>query len=302
MTVVITTTGRPTLEHAVASALAQVGTIVEVVVVVSGDDELLQDVRTRLAPQVVVIGTGKPCNANVARNLGIGAATGHYIALLDDDDYWQPEKVRVQVAALEAAALPARTICATAYRVEGRYDDEVWPVRPPRAGEQMGDYLFTKDSVRRLPVGFQTSTIMAARSAFLACRFDEALSIHQDWDWLVRAVDVEGFQVAFVDRPLSVYRYGRSGSATRRTQWQQSRDWATSGDAPLSPRSRGDFLLTVTLSFASTQASIVQMAGLVRLALVGGRPGLPALLLALPRIARGFIRRALERTRGERSS
>jgi glycosyltransferase involved in cell wall biosynthesis len=289
VTVVIPTVGRATLTAAVASALEQADVDVEVVVAASGDARLASEIGPLLPPGVRVVHTDGRGSANVARNAGIRVARGRYVALLDDDDRWAPDKLGKQVRALEGATRPSETICATAYGLEGRFQGEVWPVRPPRPEERMADYLFRRSSLRRRPVGFQTSTILAPRAVFAACAFDEDLPIHQDWDWLIRATDRHGYDLAFVDEPLSVYRYGGDGSTTSRTRWQQSRDWALG--APMSRRARGDFLLTVSMTFASSQGSVADVASLLRTAYTAGSPGVCASLLVVPRIARGLLRR-----------
>lgn len=75
----------------------------EVIVVNDGSPD---DTAAVLAPQVASghIRYLEQSNRGqaVARNRGIAAARGKYIALLDDDDLWPPEKLSWQVAALEA--------------------------------------------------------------------------------------------------------------------------------------------------------------------------------------------------------
>ena len=49
-----------------------------------------------------------------ARNKGIRCSTGKYVAFLDADDLWQPEKLKNQVAELEAH--PDAALCYTSAR------------------------------------------------------------------------------------------------------------------------------------------------------------------------------------------
>jgi glycosyltransferase involved in cell wall biosynthesis len=104
VTVVVPTHSRWDLlsTAALPSALGQEGVELEVVVV---DDGSTDDTAQRLAdlgePRVRVVHHGRPRGVAQARNAGIAAAQGEWIALLDDDDLWSPRKLRTQ---LDAAA------------------------------------------------------------------------------------------------------------------------------------------------------------------------------------------------------
>lgn len=98
-----------TLKRAIDSALAQVGVSVEVVVIddCSTDDtveiaESYSDPRVRLIRQAQNGGPGK------ARNAGIAAATGRWIATLDSDDAVKPERILSMI--LKAKALDAQVV------------------------------------------------------------------------------------------------------------------------------------------------------------------------------------------------
>lgn len=105
VSVVIPTYNRaPTLPRALESTLAQTIDDLEILVVDDGSTDdtasvlaTYQDVDSRVRPVVHATNQG----ANVARNTGIEHARGEYIAFLDSDDEWHPEKLERQLAALE---------------------------------------------------------------------------------------------------------------------------------------------------------------------------------------------------------
>jgi hypothetical protein len=94
-----------TLEETLDSALAQTHRRIEVVVVDDGSTDGTAAIANAAAardPRVRVISIP---NAGVAtaRNIGIAATSGAYVAPLDADDLWHPDTLRKQLAALEAA-------------------------------------------------------------------------------------------------------------------------------------------------------------------------------------------------------
>lgn len=108
VTAVITTHKREpaVVERALKSILAQTHSNMEVIVV----DDSPAEFAMREAVAQMVRGYGvtyipheKCQGACVARNTGLSHATGEFIAFLDDDDEWKPEKIALQLAAFEDA-------------------------------------------------------------------------------------------------------------------------------------------------------------------------------------------------------
>ena len=105
-----------TLRRAINSVLAQTYSHIEVIVV---DDNIANDEFSKALHSVLneykgddrvrLVTQPQHINGAEARNAGIRAAQGEYIAFLDDDDEWLPEKTEKQVACLENN--PACSIC-----------------------------------------------------------------------------------------------------------------------------------------------------------------------------------------------
>ncbi len=116
-------------------------------------------------------------NAGVAaaRNAGLAAATGDFIALLDQDDLWEPRKLRVQLACLNERSEVGWVTCRSRWVLEPGTTPPSW-ARPEWFEEPQ--------------VSFVTSAMLARRSAFESVgEFDPSYVVGSDTDWMVRAQD-----------------------------------------------------------------------------------------------------------------
>jgi glycosyltransferase involved in cell wall biosynthesis len=90
--------------HSLPSALAQEAVRLEVVVVDDGSvDGTARRVEHMADERVRCIRLEKSRGAAAARNTGIAAARGDWVAFLDDDDLWSPRKIRAQLDSLGSA-------------------------------------------------------------------------------------------------------------------------------------------------------------------------------------------------------
>lgn len=229
MSVVVPTVGRPELARALRSVRAQRTTVpVELIVVNDGGPgtELPGDV---LDLADTVLRTSGRRGAPHARNMGIAAAAGEVVALLDDDDEWLPDKLDTQLALWRDAAEPALSIVSGRQLfVDARTGAESRPGPDQLIGndESVEHYLFR----RRPPSGgrptMTTPTLLLARDLAVAVPWDEELTRHQDWDWLVRLGRKSG--TTFIQAPDPVVRIhlGSAASISATTDWSASLKWA----------------------------------------------------------------------------
>ncbi|MBN1906277.1 MAG: glycosyltransferase [Deltaproteobacteria bacterium] len=95
--------------RAITSVIDQIYRDIEIIVI---DDASTDNTIERLhefGSGIKIIRHQKNVGVSAARNSGIRSATGEYIALLDSDDYWLPEKLEVQIAFFMAH--PDAVIC-----------------------------------------------------------------------------------------------------------------------------------------------------------------------------------------------
>jgi glycosyltransferase involved in cell wall biosynthesis len=200
-TVVIPTYQRPELvQQAVQTVLAQTFQDFEIIVV---DDGSPEPIRLSTADdRVRVIRHETNRGPSAARNTGIRAARGELVAFLDSDDAWLPRKLEKQAALMENTAYGA---CVTGYE----YDtEEGCSVEIPRK---------PKSWLRELAMGCRLSpgtTLAVRRTCYEAVGFyDEALTRHEDYDWLLRFV--QKFEIGVIGEPLArVCRAGQPSGTT----------------------------------------------------------------------------------------
>jgi glycosyltransferase involved in cell wall biosynthesis len=113
VSVVIATRDRPEMvREAIDSVYAQtLDGDIEVIVVADQSEPDLGLVRQEEGRSTRVISNTRSVGLAGARNSGIEAATGEYVAFCDDDDLWLPEKLERQVAALAAAPGAGLSTC-----------------------------------------------------------------------------------------------------------------------------------------------------------------------------------------------
>lgn len=179
VSVVIPTHDRWTLlgMHALRSALSQEDVSLEVIVVDDGSPHEAPHVEGLEDPRVRVIRHDRPRKAAAARNTGIAAARGVWLAFLDDDDLWAPTKLRTQLEA--AATSGAAWVYTAAVTVDP--DGTVLELEAAPAAEDLDALLLTGNHV---PGG---GSGVVARASLVADvgAFDEDQLFLADWDlWL----------------------------------------------------------------------------------------------------------------------
>lgn len=297
---VIPTRNRPQLVvRAVGSVLSQTYAAVEAIVVIDGPDpateaalEDLNDSRVR------IVRLGQSAGAAEARNLGVGHAAGEWVAFLDDDDEWLPEKLTLQMRlALSAPCQFPVISCRLLARTPTR--EYVWPRRLPNPGEPVSEYILARRGLFQGEGVVSTITLLARRELLLRVRFEPRQRRHQEWDWIFRASHLPGFDLVFVDQPLCIWHMeeGRPSISTM-SDWQYSREWIERIRPLITPRAYAAFLLTVVTALAARSGSRWNCLSLVREAVARGKPAAIDLLLfmgivAIPEDSRRRLRALL---------
>jgi glycosyltransferase involved in cell wall biosynthesis len=193
VSVVIPTCGRPAmLVEAIESALAQTRPPAEIIVATSDPVKETEAVVGKLGRPVVVMRSAAP-GPSAARNRGIERARGMYVAFLDDDDLWHPEKLAVQMEFLEAhpevAMVSSRVV---------PFGAEILIRRGPWVTGDLYPRLFMESFVA-------TPSVVVRRDVFERVGgFDLRYMRAEDYDLWLRIAD--GFITAHLKAPLAWFR------------------------------------------------------------------------------------------------
>ena len=114
ISVIIPTYNRAqTLLKALATVAQQTFADYEIIIVDDGGTDDTEDrVKDRYGERIAYIKKQQNAGLSAARNTGIREARGTYIALLDDDDEWLPEKLALQIKLIQQDATIGLCIAA----------------------------------------------------------------------------------------------------------------------------------------------------------------------------------------------
>lgn len=185
---------KETLQRAVHSVLTQTLRDLECIVVDDGSQPCTAGFLTDAKDdRLRLICHASNKGASVARNTGIRAAKGQWIAYLDSDDEWLPTKLAEQLTVLRPDIRCISYCRATVAQPDG--SERHRPEKPWDAGCLL-EYLVADG-------GFiQTSGLVHHSS--LALDFHQEMFPFDDWDWLMRQT-ANGAILTFL--PAVLYRY-----------------------------------------------------------------------------------------------
>ncbi len=188
--VIITTYGAPNhLSRAINSVLNQTVSNIEIIVVDDNSPESKERTDTTKVMEdyininsVIYIQHPKNLNGAVARNTGIGVAKGKYIAFLDNDDFFMPDKIEKCVNAIEnnaeADIVLTNVVVIRNGGIHALIDIEDREYRP-------------FDALRNVNLLGTGSNLFLTRKVCCQIQgFDESFLRHQDVEFFIRILEV----------------------------------------------------------------------------------------------------------------
>ena len=166
--------GERYLRQALESALCQTHRPVEVIV---ADDGSTDGTATVAASLPVTYLRQENRGPGAARNAAVSRASGDFLAFLDSDDVWLPDKLAIQIGALYDAPAAGYALCYLRYLLDSSRPVPRWYFkRGPPEGEG----------------GYAPSCWLVRRSAWdRVGPFQTARLFGEDFDWMSRAKEVD---------------------------------------------------------------------------------------------------------------
>ena len=169
----------------------------------------IDDGRLRVIELAESVGGGE------ARNTGVREATGEWIAFLDDDDEWLPEKIKKQTEA--AVASQSKDLVVTCRYIHRRGpEDSILPKRMPRDHERIDEYICCPKGYGQGEGFLQTSTFFISRHLMSRVPFVSGLKRGQDFVWMIQACNEGGATVYVHPEVLSVFTAGDASPGVSR--------------------------------------------------------------------------------------
>lgn len=188
------------LLQALLSIVNQSYDLIEIIIIANGCDDKTNKIVKQFKQQhhqnIIYFEFEQALGGAKARNIGIEAATGEYIAFLDDDDTWHPDKLKIQLELLQqqkVAIVGSSYFCLNAnnqHRAIGK-------LKSPYLGLEN---LYYENTLS----GF--SFCLTKKIYLGESRINENLTALQDWDLWLKILKNTGLPAYVAPERLVYYR------------------------------------------------------------------------------------------------
>ena len=271
---------RENLRRAVASAMCQSHPAHEIIIVCNGPGVSdVSDIKREFGSPVIVL--ARPAaDANAARNCGIDAASGDYVAFLDADDEFLPQKLEMNVSFLRKSDAPI--LCSRGVRSRSRGVRWIFPKEMLQPHEGIADYVFVRGNF------LLCSSIVVQTQVAQKVHFREKLGKFQDTEFLIRA-QLSGFPVRTIPSALFIYHdEDTHGRLSRNREFDLHLNWASESGL-LNRRTRAAFLARAVAQHEFPRKFATNLKRLVNGWWIGGIPAATTISMA----CRGLIPNSL---------
>jgi glycosyltransferase involved in cell wall biosynthesis len=226
--------------RAISSVIAQSYSNLEIIVV---DDASQEDIAGIIQPindsRIQYIRHPNNLGGSESRNTGIKHAVGEFIAFLDSDDVWLPNKLECQLDAVSQIAPQQNLVCYSKFQLCPSlfYAQSIFPSQGKQTQQTIADYLWISRGE------MLTSTLLISRELAVKTLFKPGLVKHQDLDFVIR-LEQQGATFIFVSQVLTIWHNeSRSDRISKINNYQLSLNWINTYRGHISDRAIKGFIL-----------------------------------------------------------
>ncbi len=200
-----------TISRAVDSVLNQTYSNLELIVIDDGSTDNTGDIIAAIDDErVKCIRKSKSEGAGAARNTGIKHSQGKLVAFQDSDDEWLPDKLSIQVEALQAANPKVAMVYSPMIRVYEETKKECF-FPSPIFGPETQDFYRKALALEVMGIGIQSCLIRKSALQHVG-GFDEKLPKWIDLELFIRLA--KEYQFQYIDQPLVRYFFSEVSIST----------------------------------------------------------------------------------------
>jgi glycosyltransferase involved in cell wall biosynthesis len=193
------------IEQSVQSALNQTYPYKEIIVVDDGSNAVTKAILKKLEPKIDQLITQENLGQSTARNVGIKAAKGEYILILDSDDYFEPTFCEEAITAFKSD----ENIVIVTCQANLLFPDGSTQLYIPQGGN-IGNFMYTNCAL---------GTSMFKKSDWARVGgYDETMrSGFEDWEFFIRLTKI-GKYAFVIQKPLFNYRKRQFSTTSKANQ------------------------------------------------------------------------------------
>lgn len=211
-----------TLPQSISSVIEQVAKPAQIVIVYNSSNPLPESYRNYiLSLDILILEFPKLIGPSQARNIGLATGSEEYVAFLDADDEWEPNKLLSQFKFMEENSYSLST---TDFRVADSVSARTWNIHN-------GNYT-KKDIQRRCHIGFGSTAMIRKNHIGQSTLFDETLFRFEDWDFMIRSLNSSikygnlGITLTVVNRlPSKNWKLAKSALLVFKEKHKNSDTW-----------------------------------------------------------------------------
>ncbi len=199
------------IAQAIDSVLNQTFPVSEIIVVDDGSTDQTESILRGYGDRIQVIRQMNQ-GPSAARNTGIRAAQGEFVAFLDADDYWSPDKLQKECSVIQSDPQLGLVFCdCVFFDNQGQWKKTSFQMAKPAKGWVYQD-LFIQNFI-------PTIAVVARRICLAEIGwFDETFRCAEDYDYWIRLS--KKWKIDYVEEPLTYYRiHENQTSGNSRQLW-----------------------------------------------------------------------------------